>query len=128
MNSRRRQNLTPNQSPTINQDINGEDITPKLKDVPPTPKPSLSMQQGGKTLPKKQKTNLKITSWINPKPIIVMTNIKCTRFWRPTADPNSETARAKLPQAARVRRERGDVVEVQACGGSSIVSMNNYRV
>jgi hypothetical protein len=40
-----------------------------------------------------------------------MTNINCTRFWRPTEAPNSETARAKLPQAARVRREREDMEE-----------------
>ena len=74
------QSPNPNQSPTINQDINGEDITPKLKDVPPTPKPSLSIQQGGKKLAKKEslqlirKINQKITSWIIPKPIIVIAN------------------------------------------------------
>ena len=79
MNSRRSQSPTPNQSPTINQDINGEDITPKLKDVPPTPKPSQSIQQGGKKLPKKEslqlirKTNQKITSWITSIPALLDT-------------------------------------------------------
>ena len=71
---------TQDQTPIIRQDINGEDLSQKLKDVTPTLKPSLSMQQGGKKLPKKEslqlirKTNHKITDWTTPKPKIVIFN------------------------------------------------------